>query len=315
MRILVTGGAGFIGSNLSKRLIDEGHKVICIDNLSHGSMTNIESIIRNTNYTFYLSDLTQPGVLDVIKCDIIIHLASQKIPRYTNSYKTITENHQMAQVVIEKCIKDNIKLVFASTSDVYGKNTKLPFSETSDLVMGSPKVKRWAYSVSKIHTEHSIIANNEERGLTYTIMRFFGSYGVNQNTTWWGGPQSIFIQRIKENKQIEIHGTGEQTRTFTYIDDTVDGIIRCVGENANNEIFNIAGEPSEEISINNLALMIYDLMGVKPNIKYIPYYNFGNYEDVINRVPNIDKIKERLGFIPQWKLKEGLQNTIKWQLK
>jgi len=153
--------------------------------------------------------------------------------------------------------------------------------------------------------------------LPYTIMRFFGSYGPNQNTTWWGGPQAVFIQNILEGKTLEIHGDGLQTRTFTYIDDTIQGIIKCIFEPAaHNEIFNIASEPTEEVTIKDLAFLIWKLIKgnqTEPDIKLIPYQTFGNYEDVRRRVPSIEKIKDMLNFKPNYRLEEGLLKTIAWQ--
>ena len=131
--------------------------------------------------------------------------------------------------------------------------------------MGPTTVKRWSYAISKIFSEHKIIAHSQENNLKYTIFRFFGAYGPNQNLTWWGGPQSVFIENAIKNLPIELHGDGLQTRTFTYIDDTVQGIIRCIeNEKACNEIFNIASEPKLEINIKDLATMIWKL--IRPNV-------------------------------------------------
>jgi len=219
---------------------------------------------------------------------------------------------------VQKCLMDKAKIVFASTSDVYGKNIKPPFNEESDLVMGPTTVKRWAYALSKMYGEQYIIANNAQYNMNYTIMRFFGSYGPNQNTTWWGGPQSVFIQNIIEGKPIELHGDGLQTRTFTYVDDTVQGIMKCIFHaNANNDVFNIANEPKEEVTIKALAELICDLMSDRyknPGVKLIPYATFGKYEDVARRVPDITKIKEKLEYLPKFPLKEGLKLAIDWQI-
>src|SRR6056297_434596 len=187
MKILITGVAGFIGSNLTKALLNNGHSVYGIDNLSYGNLTNIESFQSN--------------------------------------------KYLMLENIINKCLRDKCKLIYASTSDVYGKNTNLPFNEDSDFVLGNSKIKRWAYALSKIYGEQNIIANADEYNLNYTIVRFFGSYGPNQNLTWWGGPQSVFINKTFNNEPIEIHGDGSQTRTFTYIDDTVTALLNCIESN------------------------------------------------------------------------------------
>jgi UDP-glucose 4-epimerase len=317
MKILITGVAGFIGSNLAKRIIESGDQVIGIDNLSYGSMRNLEDVIKHPNFTFILGDLLNPLVLKDPKSDVIVHLASQKIPRYSSALKNLEENYFVLRNVIQKCLLDKSKLVFSSTSDIYGKNTDLPFNEESNLVLGPTSVKRWAYASSKLIGEHLIIANHDEFDLEYTIMRFFSSYGPNQNVTWWGGPQAVFIQNILEGKPVEIHGDGCQKRTFTYIDDLLQGIVKCIFEGkSKNNIFNIASEPYEEICIKDLAYKVWYLMnesGSSPDFRFIPYSNFGKYEDVLRRVPDITRIKTELGYKPVFKLEDGLKITIEWQ--
>lgn len=317
MKILITGVAGFVGSNLAKSLLQRGHKVIGIDNLNYGFLRNIDAIKDDKNFQFFMGDIANPLILKDVKADIIIHLASQKIPRYTNALRTLEENYLMLRNVVHKCILDKSKILFASTSDVYGKNPNVPFSESSDLVMGPTTVKRWAYALSKMYGEQYIIANHEEYGLNYTITRFFGSYGPNQNLTWWGGPQSVFIEKAFKKEAIDIHGDGLQTRTFTFVDDTVNALVACIeNENSNNEIFNTGPKDNAEITIKDLAILIWKLVNGKdsePKLNYIPYATFGNYEDVMRRVPDITKICSKLGFKPQWDLDQGLIETINWQ--
>lgn len=317
MKIIVSGAAGFIGSNLSKALVNDGHQVTGIDNFSYGSKQNIQDLAGNSNFQLIEADLNDPRTLDTVQGDILVHLASQKIPRYSSALKTLEENSNLTKNAVTKCLSDNIKLVFASTSDVYGKNPELPYHEESNMLLGPTTVKRWAYASSKIHSELYIIANADEHDLKYTICRFFGSYGPNQNLTWWGGPQSVFIGKAMNNETIEVHGDGLQTRTFTYVEDTVQGICKCMFEPAaENEIFNIANEPYEEIAIKDLAILIWEMVRgaeSEPKIKLIPYSTFGKYEDVMRRVPSISKIKDQLGFVPKFPLTEGMKRTIEWQ--
>jgi len=317
MKVIITGVAGFVGSNLTKELLNLRHEVIGIDNFSYGSRANMIGFANHPSFKFIEGNLVDFSILKDIKGDVLVHLASQKIPRYTNALRTLDENSSLLRNVVKKCIEDKIKLVFASTSDIYGKNPQVPYHEESNSVLGHTKVKRWAYALSKIYGEQYIIANNDEYGLTYTIMRFFGSYGPNQNKTWWGGPQSVFIQNIIENKPLEVHGDGKQTRTFTYVEDTVQGVIQCiVNEKSTNDIFNIANDPREEVTIYELAKLIWKMMKGEnsvPDIRLIPYNTFGNYEDVLRRVPDISKIKDKLGFNPRFTLAEGLSKTIEWQ--
>ncbi|MDY6801456.1 MAG: NAD-dependent epimerase/dehydratase family protein [Bacteroidota bacterium] len=317
MKILITGVAGFIGSNLTNALLNNGHSVYGIDNLSYGKLTNIEPFQSHKYFQFILGDVCNPLLIKDFNVDIIIHLASQKIPRYSSAYRTLNENYLMLENIINKCLRDKCKLIYASTSDVYGKNTNLPFKEDSDFVLGNSKIKRWAYALSKIYGEQNIIANADEFNLNYTIVRFFGSYGPNQNLTWWGGPQSVFINKAFNYEPIEIHGDGSQTRTFTYIDDTVTALLNCIeSSKSDNEIFNIASNPNEEISILALGKLIWQLINGEqstPKIKLVPYSDFGRYEDVDRRVPNINKLKEFFNFNPKYSLKEGLIKTIQWQ--
>lgn len=317
MKIGITGVAGFVGSNLAKTLLAAGHEVVGIDNFSYGKASHIAPFKDNNHFQFMEGDIRNYDILNLLKADVWVHLASQKIPRYSSSFHTLNDNYLMTDNMIQKCLTDKVKLVFASTSDVYGKNKDLPFNEESALVMGPTNVKRWAYAVSKIYSEHKIIGNHDEFGLQYTIMRFFGSYGPNQNTTWWGGPQAVFIQNILENKTLEIHGDGLQTRTFTYIEDTIQGVLQCIFHPESiNDVFNIASEPTEEITIKELGLLIWELIkGSRENadLQLIPYATFGKYEDVLRRVPDISKIKQKLGYAPKWNIKEGLTQTIDWQ--
>ena len=164
MKILITGVAGFIGSNLAIRLLSRGHSVIGIDNLAYGFMRNVEPIIQNPDFRFILGDIANPHILNDVKADIIVHLASQKIPRYSNALRVLDENYLMLRNIVQKCIHDKSKIIFASTSDVYGKNPRIPFHENSDLVMGPTTVKRWAYALSKMYGEQYIIANHDQHG-------------------------------------------------------------------------------------------------------------------------------------------------------
>jgi UDP-glucose 4-epimerase len=317
LRVIVTGAAGFIGSNLSEKLLSLGHEVVGLDNFIRGTRSNLQSVNEHENFQFLERDLCEITALDDVEGDALVHLASYKIPRYTDALDTLGFNALMVKNVVDHCLKHKLKLIFASTSDVYGKNPSVPFHEGSDLVMGPVTVKRWAYAVSKIFAEQYILAAHAKHGLSFTVARLFGSYGPRQNPTWWGGPQSVFIEGALNRSPIEIHGTGNQTRTFTYVDDTVDGILRCiVDQKACNEIFNVGSEICSEITILQLATEIWRLINPadgEPLLKFIPYSSFGNYEDVMRRVPDITKIKSMLGYKPKIGLREGLIKTIDWR--
>jgi UDP-glucose 4-epimerase len=312
MIVVITGVAGFIGSNLSKRLIDAEHQVIGLDNFSHGDVDNLKGIIGKDGFTFREHDVTIPFTIG--KADMIIHLASEKIPRYSNSFDTINNNHEMVINAVRASLETGARLVFASTSDIYGKNENGPFAEDDALVMGGTDVKRWAYAVSKMHSEHYIIAAHDRFKLDYTILRFFSCYGENQAPGWWGGVQSAFIDNVLTGRELEIHGDGMQTRCFTYIDDAVDGIMLAINsEKSRNEIFNI-GNPATATSMRALARLIFSISNKEVPIKSVPYEVLGRYEDTRSKVPNIAKAKQVLGFNPKWSLYDGLKKTIEWQI-
>ena len=313
-RVVITGGAGFIGSNLAIKLINNGWQVTAIDDLSFGNTVNIEDIMANPNFSFIESDIRKPAILDsaLKNTDAIVHLAAYKIPRYGGALDTLTINNDGTKAVLEAAAKTGIKTLIASTSDVYGKNPDPPFKEGDNLVLGSPYVRRWAYAVSKAFDEQLAMAYAMEKELPVVIMRFFGSYGPRNHRTWWGGPQAVFIEQALQNKPLTVHGDGRQTRSFCFVSDTVDGIIAAIeSDKINNEVVNIGSD--DEINIEQLAQTIIELTDSSSTIEYVPYENFGGrYEDVRNRVPDLAKAKMILNFEPKVQLRQGLERTIAW---
>jgi UDP-glucose 4-epimerase len=316
-KILVTGVAGFIGSNIASRLVEMGYEVFGVDNLSNGFERNIETLRGNKNFTFLKADIRDAEILsgNFSKLDYILHLAAYKIPRYSDSLDTLMINTHGTENILELARKIEAKVVFSSTSDIYGKNPSLPFKEDSNIVLGQTNVRRWAYAVSKIFDEHLCFAYHERYNLPVSIVRYFGGYGPHQNLTWWGGPQSVFIDCALSNNEMPIHGDGLQTRTFTYVDDMVSGTIKIMeSERSAGEVFNIGAK--REIAIIDLARMIWKMIRPKeePKIKKIPYKDIsGKYEDVMRRVPDVSKAEEMLGFNAEIQLEEGLPKTIQWQ--
>lgn len=317
-KIIVTGAAGFIGSNLCAGLLERGCQVTGIDNLSMGNMSNLENCLTAKNFTFHKEDVRNASAITALcaDADVIVHLAAYKIPRYGNATDTLLINHQGTKNILDAAREQRKKVVLASTSDVYGKNSQLPFREDSDLVIGPSTVSRWSYAVSKIYDEHLALAYHDAYDLPVSILRFFGGYGPHQHLSWWGGPQSVFISAVLRGKPMEIHGDGSQTRSFTYISDHVDGIIRVIeSERANGEIFNLGS--THEITILGLAKLIHTMIRGQgePNIQFVPYTSFTGkpYEDVMRRIPDISKAQDLLGY--QWKvhLEQGLETTIAWQ--
>lgn len=319
MQIGITGCAGFIGSHLVDYLLARGHRLIGIDNLSMGKIENIQHNFEHLNFSFFKDDVRNLNSLKYRfnASKIIIHLAAYKIPRYGNAIDTLLINSQGSHNVLETAKENNSKVLLASTSDVYGKNSKLPFDEETDLVLGTSTVSRWSYAVSKLFDEHLAFAYQAAYKIPVVILRFFGSYGPRHHLSWWGGPQSVFISQILKDQELTIHGDGRQTRSFTYISDTIEGIVAAIeNEKANGEIFNIGD--IHEITILGLARLIHRLADKKKElkIKYVPYSSFdGKYEDVRRRIPDISKAKKILGFVPKVSLEEGLAKTISWHKK
>lgn len=317
--ILLTGVAGFLGSNLLDRLLAAGHRVTGIDNLSMGRIENIEPHLGAAAFEFIERDITLPTTLAAVDgpFDCIVHLAAFKIPRYGKAIDTLRINHRGTEQILELARRLECKCVIASTSDVYGCNPELPFSEArSHSVIGSSKSPRWAYAVSKLFDEHLALAYQDSYGFPVTLLRFFGSYGPKQHLTWWGGPQSVFIDAVLHDQPIPIHGDGRQTRSFTYVSDTVDGIYAAMFDpRADGEIINIGGD--HEVTILELAKTIKRLSGTpgELRIEFVPYESFTGkqYQDVMRRVPDTRLCESLLGVKAGIGLEEGLMRTIEWQ--
>ena len=318
MKVLVTGVAGFLGSNLLRKLLIEGHYVVGVDNLSMGRVENITTDLNHQNFSFVQKDILEQSTFETIDkdFDVIIHLAAFKIPRYGNAVATLLTNSKGCENILEFARSISCKCVLASTSDVYGMSTDLPFVEDANCVIGDSKVARWAYAVSKLFDEHLALAYMDDFGVPVVLLRFFGSYGPNQHLSWWGGPQSVFIDCILNNKKIPIHGDGLQTRTFTYVDDTVEGIYAAAMKpEANGEIFNIGA--NKEITILELAKILNGMSDENQSeIELIPYDQISKgrkYQDVMRRVPDTSKAERILGVRAKTSLEDGLRRTFEWQ--
>ena len=317
-KILITGVAGFLGSHLLDRFLAAGHTVVGIDNLSMGRLSNIEHHLSDDRFLFLQRDVTQRVAFVDLDGDFdcIVHLAAFKIPRYGKAIDTLRINYQGTDQVLQFATEIDCKCVLASTSDVYGRNPNVPFNEDDVSVIGSSKVARWAYAVSKLFDEHLALAYQDSYGIPVTLLRFFGSYGPRQHLTWWGGPQSVFIDAVLNEREIPLHGDGLQTRSFTYVSDTVEGIYAAaMNPAANGEILNIGS--THEITILDLAKIIHRLSGAagEPRIKFVPYESFTGkaYEDVRRRVPDVTRCEQILGVKAKIGVEEGLLRTIQWQ--
>jgi UDP-glucose 4-epimerase len=317
-RVGVTGAAGFIGSHLCDRLLAEGCEVVGLDDFSRGSAENLEVASRSARFTMFEADCTDlESVREAFAgCDGIVHLAAEKIPRYHGALHTLEGNVAGARVACTVAGELDARMIFVSTSDVYGNGTP-PYAEDDPLVLGPPTTRRWAYAVSKLFDEHLALALHEEEGLRITVLRLFGAYGPRNHPSWWGGPQSVFIETMLDGKSIDIHGDGQQVRTFTYIDDTVDGFVRALASDAAiGEVINIGGEGP--VTILELAAHVHaalELDGPLP-ATIVPYESLpGRYQDVRLRVPDISKARAMLGFSVSVGLEDGLRRTVAWHVQ
>jgi len=317
MKVLVTGGAGYIGGNLINKLLEKGYEVWTIDDLSVGKIDNIKENLNNPKFHFINDTILNEDIIDrlIEKCDCVYHLAAAVGVKHivTDPLKAILTNVTGTEIVLKASYKYWKKAIIASTSEIYGKLTEIPFDEDKSLrVLGSTKIDRWAYSTSKAIDEHLAFAYSK-KGLPIVIVRYFNSYGPGIDEKGYGSVIARFIKQALKDEPITVHGDGKQTRCFTYIDDTVRGtILACETETAIGDVYNIGS--NFETSIYNLASLIKELTNSKSEIvftSYESYYGKG-FEDTRRRVPSIEKAKNVLGFTAEVDLRIGLSKTIDW---
>ena len=310
MRALITGGAGFIGSHLADGLLEDGHEVFVLDNLSTGSMDNIVHLKDHPRFHYTIDDVTNERVLAELidQADVVFHLAAAVGVRLIVEapVHTIETNVHGTEVVLKHANKKKKLVVIASTSEVYGKSENVPFREDADLVMGPTLKHRWAYACSKAIDEFLALAYWKEKRLPVIIVRLFNTVGPRQ-TGQYGMVIPNFVRQAMAGQPITVHGDGTQSRSFTYVGDVVAGLIALVQEpGAVGQVFNI-GNP-DEISIGDLAHRIKELVGSSSPVLFIPYdqaYEAG-FEDMPRRVPDISKIQALIGFRPTVQLDEML---------
>ncbi len=314
-KILVTGVAGMIGSHLLDELLKKKYEVIGIDNLSFGNLNNIEHNIQNPNFKFYKVDICDFETLKILgkDIDIIIHLAAyKKISEKESAMPTFEINGKGTENVFEVAKMWGSKVLFASTSDVYGMSNELPLNENGDLLIGPSMIKRWNYSVSKLYGEQMAFAYYHDYGVPIIVIRYFGGFSARSSFAWSGGHIPIFIKAILNDEEIIVHGDGEQTRSMGFVDDLVNGTILAMEcEKAIGEIINIGND--EELSVVDSAKLIHEIAntGKKLKIKYLPMSEiFGKYKDILRRVPDLTKAKTLLGYEPKVKLHDAIKLTI-----
>jgi UDP-glucose 4-epimerase len=321
MEYLITGGAGFIGSHLADRLINDGHKVTVIDNLSTGSLSNINHLRGNAMFDIEVASVMDYSILEqlVKDCDQIFHLAAAVGVKLImeNPVETITTNVQGTENILKLASHYDKKVLLASTSEVYGKlmegngNIK-KLKEQGDWQLGPTSKRRWAYACSKAMDEFLSLAYFDEKNLPVVVVRFFNTVGPRQTGTY-GMVVPTFIQKALLNETIQVHGDGEQTRCFTYVEDVINAIVKLMDTpEAEGEVFNIGGE--EEISMNELASRIKEKADSRSKIAHIPYeevYGKG-FEDMQRRTPDLSKIKATIGYEPAFTTDDIIKSVINY---
>jgi UDP-glucose 4-epimerase len=314
MKALLTGGAGFIGSHLADALLQAGHHVQVIDDLSTGSMDNIAHLKQRPGFTYTIDTvMNEPLTAELIDhADVVFHLAAAVGVKLIveSPVRTIETNVHGTEVVLKHASKKQKLVVVFSTSEVYGKSVAVPFREDADLVMGPTSKHRWAYACSKAIDEFLALAYYKERELPVVIVRLFNTVGPRQ-TGRYGMVIPNFVRQALTGAPITVYGDGRQSRSFGYVGDVVDGLIKLVSEpRAVGGVFNIGN--SEEISMWDLATRVKALTSSASEIVLVPYdeaYEAG-FEDMPRRVPDLTKIRNLVGYAPRVGLDEILRRVV-----
>ena len=314
MRALVTGGAGYIGSNLVDHLLDHGYDVTVIDNLSTGKIANIEHCLDQIR--FVNGSILDAGLVEreVDGADVVLHLAAAVGVRHIvdRPLESLLINARGTENVLESCSRYWKRVLIASTSEVYGKGAKVPMAEDDDRVLGSTKVHRWGYSTAKALDEHLAFAYAEQ-GLPVSVVRYFNSYGPRVDARGYGSVVASFLGAALADRPLVVHGDGGQTRCFTYIEDTVRGtFLAGTRKEAEGTVVNL-GNPTET-SILELAEQIRTLVGTSAPIEHVSYeqYYGRRFEDTRRRVPDVSRARDLLSWEPSVTLEDGLGRTLDW---
>ena len=315
--ILVTGGAGFIGSHLVERLLAAGHSVTVIDDLSTGRLENLGAVRAHPGLRVVTRRISAcEDLLEMAgRCEAIYHLAAAVGVDLvmTSGLRTIETNLRETQVILEAASAAGVPLLLTSTSEVYGKSQQAAFSEEDDLLIGPPHLSRWSYACSKLMDEFLALAHAKEHGTPVVIARLFNTVGPRQ-TGQYGMVLPRFIQAARLGRPLRVYGDGRQTRCFCAVQDTVEALVRLQGcPAARGEIFNVGS--TEEISIGGLAQMVVGLLKSPSAIEYIPYEQAlpAGFQDMLRRKPVVAKLARYVGFRPATPLIEIIQRTAAWE--
>jgi len=314
LRVLITGGAGFIGSHLADAYLQRGDEVLIIDDLSTGTIENIRHLKNNPRFQYTIDSVhNQPVTAELVdQCDVVVHLAAAVGVKLIveSPVRTIETNVKGTEVVLALANKKQKRVLVASTSEVYGLSTDVPFKEDGNLVMGATTKGRWSYACSKAIDEFLALAYWREKRLPTTIVRLFNTVGPRQ-TGRYGMVIPTFVKQALAGRPITVYGNGKQTRCFGYVGDVVGALIKLMDHaDSVGQVYNIGS--TEEISIVKLAEKVKELTNSASEIVFVPYdeaYEEG-FEDMPRRVPDTSKIRQLVGFQPTMKLDGILQSVI-----
>jgi UDP-glucose 4-epimerase len=314
LRVLITGGAGFIGSHLADAYLQRGDEVYAIDDLSTGSIENIQHLKANPRFHYTIDSVhNQPVVAELVdQCDMIFHLAAAVCVKLIveSPVRTIETNVRGTEVVLALANKKKKKVLVASTSEVYGLSDQVPFREDGNLVMGATTKGRWSYACSKAIDEFLALAYWREKKLPTVIVRLFNTVGPRQ-TGQYGMVIPTFVKQALAGRPITVYGDGKQTRCFGYVGDVVGALVKLMDNPQSvGQVFNIGS--NEEVTILELAERVKELTGSESEIVFVPYdeaYEEG-FEDMPRRVPDISKVNSLVGFRPEMSLDGILQSVI-----
>ena len=315
--ILITGGAGFIGSHLAERLVGDGHSVVLVDDLSTGSLDNIAALLDHPSVEFVCesvrNEMTMTTLVD--HCDMIYHLAAAVGVQLIvdRPVHTIETNIHGSEVMLSLANKFRRKIFVASTSEVYGKNTKVPFTEDDDVTLGPTHFTRWSYACSKMVDEFLALAYHDQYRLPTVICRFFNTVGPRQ-TGQYGMVVPRFVRRALRGEPIEIYGTGKQSRCFCNVIDVVGAIVKLMAcDAAEGKVVNVGTD--ESVTIDELANKIIDMTGSKSDTCRLSYEQaYGRpFDDMLTRVPSLEKVNRLIGYKPTVTLEETLRQVIDFE--
>lgn len=316
MKALVTGGAGYVGSHLVDELLHRGYEVVVLDDFSLGKGENIDHNMGNRSFQVYHGTITDPATVARVMegCDVIYHLAARVGTKYIvdDPLRGILTNVTGTEVILQEARRQGIKVLLASTSEVYGKSGAVPFKEDGDRVLGPTSIARWSYSTAKALDEHLALAYARE-GLHVAIVRYFNSYGPRVDPIGYGSVIAKFVRQALTGEPLTVHGDGSQSRCFTFVKDTVEGtILAATVPEAEEQVFNIGC--NRESTVLELAKLVKTISGSSSPITHVDYREaFGaNFEDTPRRVPDVNKARRVLGFEAQVRLEDGLRLTVDW---